>query len=144
MLRQVPYSFRFTFSHRYIAHYGAVLGAIDPLPFRETGFERKCFTIFSASRKLHDLAARCVERSERHFKSGKPNAIARGADPVDRLADHFGRLVAENRHGPRVPNRDQPIPVGANQTITKRHSDALKTPVRNTHQQAAEIDLIDG
>ena len=70
-------------------------------------------------------------------------AIVRRADPVERLADHFLRLVAENRHCARIPDRDQAVLVGAHQAIAERHGDPLEAPFGDAAQQAAEVDLVE-
>ena len=65
------------------------------------------------------------------------------ADPVEWLADHVAGLVAENRHGARVPQRDQAVAVGAYQTVAERHGDPLEAAFGDPAQQASKIDLVE-
>ena len=62
-LRQVPDSFRLAFPDRNIPQYRAVLNAVDPLPFGETSFERKCLAILPEPFDLHHLAAGRLKRT---------------------------------------------------------------------------------
>ena len=67
----------------------------------------------------------------------------RGADPVERLADHVLGLVAENRHRARIPDRDQAVLIGADQAVAERHGDPLEAPFGDAAEQAAEVDLVE-
>jgi hypothetical protein len=66
------------------------------------------------------------------------------ANPVERLADHLARLIAEDRHRALVPQGDQSVLIGAYQAVTEQHGDALEAPFRDPAKQAEKVDLIEG
>ena len=66
-----------------------------------------------------------------------------GANQVERLADHFLRLVAEDRRRAGIPDRDQMVLVGADQAVAERHRDALEAALGDPAQHVAEIDFVE-
>ena len=146
-LREVPDSFRLALPDGNIPQHCAVLNAVDPLPFGETGFERECLAILPEPFDLHHHAAGRLKRTVWELKNRTSStgrgAIGRGVELAERLPDNFLGLVAENRLGSRVPDRNQAFPVDAQQTIAKRHRDPLEALFCNAAQQTSKVDLVE-
>ena len=57
------------------------------------------------------------------------------------FSEHLARLVAKHSNGARIPEGNLSVFVGANQPVTDRHCDALKTLLGNSTQQATQVDF---
>src|ERR1019366_925013 len=93
VLRQVPYSFRFTLANRNIPQHRAIRKPVAPLPTEETGFQPERLAVLPAARELHHLAARHLEGFVRQVENREcgrlagmvASALAGGIDPLERL-----------------------------------------------------------
>src|SRR5215468_6330192 len=74
------------------------------------------------------------------WKQRRPASGAAGAKHIERLADHLFRRIAEDRLRSGIPDRDQVVLVGTDQSISERHRDALKAALRDAAEQATKID----
>ena len=71
-------------------------------------------------------------RVEDHVFFGLP--IGRN-DHADRLADGFGRGVAEHAFGRPIPGRDDAVQILADDRVVRRFDDAREVPNRNISRQ---------
>ena len=140
VFRQISDPFGFALSHRYVAQDRAILKAVGALPAGETGLDRKHLAVLAQAVELQDQAARLTvtgralpRRSEIDIRRGLGVG---GANPFERLADHFRRVVAEDRSRAGIPHRDPVLVVGADQAVAERHRDALKAALGDAAQQS--------
>src|ERR1700736_1629387 len=96
MLRQIADFRGLALAHRDVAHDRAILRSIGALPAREARLDRKYFAALAAPVELDDGARRGSSRLADRMR-GALGLGPVGVNHIERLADHFLRLVAEDR-----------------------------------------------